>query len=149
MQPTVDSAPSKSEHRIAPASTLIPGMAWNPAVTVEWSFSAIKAGGGWAGTATAIRLATRRAIVTEDAPPLKNGARFDPIDYVLVCHPHEGSMFLYDGGDERRVTIGDMRLILAQLDKLTGTGQFAHAAQRAMLRIAEHLAAHGLRIGTH
>ena len=151
MQPNVDSAPSVSKSHPAPASAVIPGLAWIPAVTVEWSHSAIKAGGGWSGTATAFRMAARRALSGDDAPALKNGARLDPIDYILVCHPHEGFMFLVDGGDERPITLGDMRLILAQLDRLAadGTGPHSLAAQRAITRIAEHLAAHGLRIGTH
>lgn len=150
MQPNVDSAPSTSKSCPAPASAVIPGMAWIPAVTVEWSGSAIRAAGGWLGTSAAVRTAARRAFPTEQSPATRNGAKLDPVEYVLVAMPNEASVYLTDNGDERPVTLSMMRDLYAALDRAAdGAGPDALAAHKAIMRIAEHLAGHGLRLGTH
>lgn len=137
-------------------SSAVPGMAWIPLDTCEWRRNGPIVAGGWVGTAPLFRDAVRRVfdcLAEDDALPkgLKAGAGGP----ALVCMPNENSIFLQDDGDERPVTIGMLRAIVAELDRVEANRDHLYSADEVqdattwIRRITTHLAAHGMRIGAH
>lgn len=140
MQPVVSVTTRPTGH----TRNSIPGLVWLPTDTVEWSGSVIRAMGGWLGSSEAVRTAARRAFRSDTT-----GA-FDPDRYILVTCPNEDSTYLRDGGDERPMTLSDLRALCAELVRMSGMpGSDARVAERALMRLAHHAAAHKMRIGTH
>lgn len=108
----------------APEETTAPpvsGMAWILAKTVSLWGNAVEAAGAWAGRSPAFRRAVRLAGIEGDV--------------VLVASPHEGSVFLVDGGSELPVTLDQLRRVLRA------------APDAATQRLTKHLHGLGLRLG--
>lgn len=148
--------PAVTPSRPAPASAVVPGMAWIPLDTCEWRRNGPTVAGGWVGTADLFRSAVRRVLdcLAEDGA-LPKGLKTGPDAPALVCMPNESSIFLTDNGDERPVTMAMLRAIVAELDRaadnkhgLYTPGEVAEAND-SIRQITLHLASHKLRLGAH
>lgn len=147
--------PAVAPSRPSPSSA-VPGMAWIPAATVEWYGNAPIAAGGWLGTSGLFRGAARRVLDRlAEVGALPKGLQAGADAPVLVCMPNEGSMFLTDHGDERPVTLTQVRQVAAELDAIADNRRGLYSAdevagaEAAIRLLSQHLAAHGLRLGVH